>query len=80
MEEKTGFLIMPNTLYDVLTWIGQIVIPALGVLYATLAETWGLPYGDQILKTTAAITVFANAILKYARAKYKKTMSNENVS
>ena len=42
-------MIMPNKVYDVLKWIAQIVLPALGTLYFTMAGIWGLPYGKQIL-------------------------------
>ena len=35
-----------DKLYDILSWCGKIVLPALAVLYATLADTWGLPIAE----------------------------------
>lgn len=64
---------MSNKVYDVLMWIAQIVLPALGALYAALAGIWGFPYGEQIVGTITALDVFLGAILKYSNAKYKKT-------
>lgn len=37
--------------YDLLSWLGKIALPALAVLYATLADTWGLPYSSEISTT-----------------------------
>ena len=64
---------MSNKVYDVLMWIAQIELPALGALYAALAGIWGFPYGEQIVGTITALDVFLGAILKYSNAKYKKT-------
>lgn len=64
---------MSNKVYDVLMWIAQIVLPAMGALYAALAGIWGFPYGEQIVGTLSAIDIFLGAILKYSNAQYKKT-------
>jgi hypothetical protein len=64
---------MSNKVYDVLMWIAQIVLPALGALYAALSGIWGFPYGEQIVGTITALDVFLGAILKYSNAQYKKT-------
>ena len=42
---------MSNKLYDILKYITQIIIPALGTLYFALAGIWGFPYGEQIVGT-----------------------------
>ena len=64
---------MSNQVYDVLMWIAQIVLPAMGALYAALAGIWGFPYGEQIVGTLSAIDIFLGAILKYSNSQYKKT-------
>ena len=61
-----------NTVYDILSWIGKIVLPALAVLYATLADTWGLPYSSEVSATIMAIDVFLNALLGISTANYYK--------
>ena len=45
---------MSNKLYDILKWIAQILLPALGTLYFALAGIWNFPYGEQIVGTITA--------------------------
>ena len=61
---------MSNKTYDVLKFIAQIVLPALGTLYFTLSGIWGLPYGEEIVGTITAIDTFLGVILKYASDNY----------
>lgn len=55
---------MSNRTYDILKDIAQIVLPALGTLYFAVAGIWGLPYGEQIVGTIAAVDAFLGAVLK----------------
>ena len=68
---------MSNKTYDILVWIAQIVLPALGTLYAALSAIWGFPYGEQIVGTLTAIDVFLGAVLKISNEQYKKENSTE---
>lgn len=61
-----------ETVYDVLKWIGRIVLPSLAVLYATLGNIWGLPYVEEIPTTITAIDVFLNALLGISSENYYK--------
>lgn len=54
---------MSNKTYDVLKFIAQIGLPALGTLYFALASIWGLPFGEQIIGTITAVDVFLGALL-----------------
>lgn len=63
---------MSNKVYDVLKYIAQIVLPALGTLYGALAGIWGLPYGESIVATIAAIDLFMGAVLKISSDSYYK--------
>ena len=63
---------LSNNIYDFLAFLGKIVLPALAVLYATLADTWGLPYSNEISTTIMAIDVFLNALLGISTANYYK--------
>ena len=67
---------MSNKTYDILVWIAQIVLPALGTLYAALSGIWGFPYGEQIVGTITAVDVFLGALLKISNAQYKKTTTD----
>ena len=54
---------MSNKTYDILKYIAQIILPAIGTLYFALAGIWGFPYGEQIVGTIAAIDTFLGVIL-----------------
>lgn len=54
---------MSNSMYDILKWIAQILLPAIGTLYFAIASIWGLPYAEQIVGTITAIDAFLGAIL-----------------
>lgn len=63
---------MDNKTYDILKYIAQVVLPAIGTLYFALASIWGLPYGEQIVGTITAIDTFLGAILMISSSNYKK--------
>lgn len=67
---------MSNTVYDVLKWIAQILLPAAGALYFALANIWGLPYGEQIVGTITAIDAFLGVILGISSKSYYNDLSN----
>ena len=63
---------MSNKTYDVLKFIAMIVLPALGALYFGLAQTWGLPYGEQIIGTITVVDTFLGALLGISTNQYNK--------
>lgn len=63
---------MTNKTYDVLKYIAQIVLPALGTLYAALAPLWNLPYAEAIVGTIMAIDAFLGALLQISSTNYYK--------
>ena len=65
-------MILSNKLYDILKWVAQIALPALGTLYFGLSQIWGLPYGEQIIGTIAVIDTFLGALLGVSTANYRK--------
>lgn len=65
-------MIFSNKTYDVLKWIAQYFLPAVGTLYAALASLWGLSYGEQIVGTISAIDVFLGVLLGISNSNYKK--------
>ncbi len=64
---------MSNKTYDVLKWVAQYLLPALGTLYFALAGIWGFPYGEQIVGTITAIDTFLGVILGISSANYGET-------
>lgn len=63
---------MSNKVYDVLKFVCQIVLPAIGTLYFALAGIWGFPYGEQIVGTITAIDTFLGVILGISTIDYNK--------
>lgn len=66
-----------NSVYDVLKYIAQIVLPALATLYFALSKIWGLPYGEEIVGTISAIDVFLGALLGLSTMNYNKSLKGE---
>jgi hypothetical protein len=63
---------MSNETYDVLKWIAQIGLPALGALYFALAQIWALPYPEEIVGTIVAVDVFLGTFLGISTSQYNK--------
>jgi hypothetical protein len=70
---------MSNKLYDILKWIAQYLLPALGTLYFALANIWGLPYAEQIVGTITAVDAFLGVLLGISTVYYKRNQVNNNV-
>ena len=71
-------MILNNKVYDVLKFIAQIVLPAIATLYITVANIWGLPYGEQISGTVMAIDTFLGALLMISTNAYNKQLENSS--
>lgn len=56
-------MIITGKTYDVLKFIALILLPALGTLYFTLANIWGLPAAEQVLGTITATDTFLGILL-----------------
>ena len=61
-----------NSTYDVIKWVAQILLPAIGTLYFALSQIWGLPYAEQIVGTITAIDAFLGALLGISTMQYRK--------
>lgn len=59
-----------NKVYDVLKWLTQIVLPALGTLYFGLAQIWGFPYTEQVIGTITAVDAFLGIMLGISSYSY----------
>ena len=71
---------MTNRVYDILKYIAQIILPALGTLYFALSQIRGLPYGEAIVGTIAAIDAFLGAVLKISSDRFYKVTKKEEKS
>ena len=65
---------MTNKTYDILKYIAQVILPALGTLYFALAQIWGFPYGEEIVGTVTAVDAFLGVALKISSDNYYSSM------
>lgn len=65
--------VMSNATFDVLKWVAQIALPAVGALYFALAGIWGLPNADEVVGTIVAVDAFLGVVLGLSTAKYNKS-------
>ena len=68
---------MSNKCYDILKWIAQIVLPAVGALYFALAKIWGCPYATEVVGTISAVDAFLGALLGISSSQYNKTLEDK---
>lgn len=68
---------LSNKAYDVLKWIAQYLLPAMGTLYFALANIWNFPYGEQVVGTITAIDTFLGVLLGISTAQYNKKESEK---
>lgn len=66
-------------MYDALSNSVKLVLPALGTLYFTIASVWGLPYGDQVVGSLAAIATFLGVVLTLAKRGWSSVMDGSIV-
>lgn len=62
-----------NKAYDILKWTAQILLPAVGTLYFSLADLWGLPKALEVVGTIAAVDAFLGVILGISTLQYNKS-------
>jgi hypothetical protein len=76
-EEPLPFgLNLPDSVYNVIRAIVEVILPGLTVAYYGLAHAWDLPHADEVAATLAIISGFLVAILKLGRRVYNATQSN----
>ncbi len=68
---------MSNKVYDILKFIAQILLPALGTLYFALARIWNFPFAEEIVGTITAVDAFLGALLGISTMQYNKAKENQ---
>lgn len=66
-------MIFSNKAYDILKQVAVIVLPAMGTLYFALCQIWGLPYGEEIVGTIAAVDTFIGALIGVSTKSYNQS-------
>ena len=65
---------MSDRVYDILKYIAQIVLPAIGTLWYALGTIWGWPYLEEILGTITAVDAFLGVLLRISSNQYYKSV------
>lgn len=58
--------------YEILKWLCLIALPAIAWFYGAMADTWSLPYGDQIVTTVNAIGTLIGILIGVSTYNYRK--------
>jgi len=70
--ETSGFMIT-GKLYEFLKFVAQILLPALGTLYLTLAALWNLPSPEAVSGSVLAVDTFLGGVLHISSSNYKNS-------
>lgn len=66
-----------NKVYDVLKYIAQIILPALGTAYAGMAAIWGWPASNKVVATVVIIDTFLGIALGISTQEYLSDLQKE---
>ena len=62
---------MTDRTYNFLRWVSQYWLPAAGTLYFALASIWHLPFGEEVVGSISAITIFVGVVIGIGNRSYK---------
>lgn len=63
--------LIPNRVYDILKWLGLIVLPALAVFVGTVGPAWDWPCVDAIVVTLNALGILSGALIGVSAIKQR---------
>lgn len=72
--EDPPWLVFSNGTYEALRAVVEVILPGSATLYLALATIWGLPGGEKVAGTIAAVTVFLGLIVRLARRSFNKAV------
>lgn len=67
---------MSNKTYDTLKFIALLIAPIVTFL-ASIVDIWGIPHGNEIVSSLAALDVLVGAVVSIAKAIYDKKKEQE---
>lgn len=69
--------LLPNKLYDVLKWVGLVLLPALATFLGAVGPAWGLPPIDAIVLTINALGTFIGAVIGVSHVTATSEVKND---
>ena len=70
-------MVMNSKVYDVLKWVGRVVLPAIATLWGAISKTWGIPLTTEISTTIMAVDLFLNTLLGIASENYANQVKGQ---
>lgn len=70
-------MVLNDNVYNVLKWVGLIVLPAIATLVKAVFPVWNLPYADAIATTCTALGVFVGTLIGVSQANMKPELDAE---
>ena len=70
-------MVMNSKVYDVLKWVGRVVLPAIATLWVAISKTWGIPLTTEISTTIMAVDLFLNTLLGIASENYANQVKGQ---
>jgi hypothetical protein len=68
-----SIVLLKDRAYKVLKFVALILLPALGTLYFTLAQIWGLPEAEKVLGTITSVDTFLGVLLGLSTKAYNNS-------
>lgn len=68
---------MNNKMYDILAFIGRLLLPAIATFIVAFGDIWHIQYATEIGATVTAIATLINSILADASKKYFSNKGKE---
>lgn len=70
-----GDWIFNKNVYTALTWVAQVLVPAVAALYLALSTYWPLPAVDQIVATLMTLDTFLGFLLGFSSTQFMKSLA-----
>lgn len=67
---KSKTPLLSDSMYNVVKKSATIVLPALGALYFSLAQIWGLPNAEEVMGSIAAVNTFLGVVVQISKKSY----------
>ena len=68
---------MNNKVYDILAFVGRLLLPAVATFVVAFGDIWHIQYATEIGATITAIATLINSILADASKKYFSNITEE---
>lgn len=66
-------LLLTGKTYDAVKKFAQVVLPAVGTLYFTVAQIWGLGHAEEVVGTIVAVDTFLGVALHLSSTAYNNS-------